>query len=115
MSLRILGEGAKDSSLSRLTPRSNSADIKCWNVTRGAACEPSDSTSRRVSADDSSSLSILVDQRSAAAPTFIVTYDKIAQFKLSFAAREILISPLEVSLIPPLRTNSSRSLAVRFN
>ena len=81
--------------LHRMTPSRDLPGIKGWNIVRGGSNLPPDSCLRVVWADDSSTLSIVTGQGSREAPTFVIRYDEVAQFTLSFGLRQILISPFD--------------------
>jgi len=88
----VRGEG---SLLDPVTPPGEFPSIQGWHIIHGGTTVPPDARLRLVWADESSSLSIAPDHGSPDAPTFVVRFDEVVQFTLSFASHEILISPLD--------------------
>lgn len=83
--------------LHRVTPTGKLPDIEGWSV-RNTACVSVDADLRVVWADESSSLSILTQRSASEAPTFVVRYDELAQFTLSYASHEILVTRLDADV-----------------
>ena len=81
--------------LHRLAPSRDLLGVEGWNIVRGGSSVPPDARLRLVWADESSTLLITTEQGSLKVPTFVVRFDEVAQFTLSFASHEILISPLD--------------------
>lgn len=91
-------EWSENKLLHRLTLPKELPAIEGWNIFRGIACVPSESMLRLVWAYESCSLLIVVEPDQLAPPTFVVRYDEVAQFTVTLASREILISPLSVAV-----------------
>lgn len=88
-------EWSEYSLLRRLTPPGNLPDMGSWNVVRGAERVPRGGRWHRIWADESSSLSLATGPAVGTEAVFLVDYDKIAQFELSCASREIRVARLD--------------------